>query len=152
MFITSFGEQNITYKCCSNFLIHLSASNFVQAEVNTKPFTTTELKALSCTDLSVEKANAKRELAAAERNITNIQTDTPNKTISKWAGVAGGALSAFGGKSEHAAKAKDMANNLAGSEDTSDENNLKLQQALKNKAQTNIENIETYQKSKKCKI
>ena len=24
MFITSFGEQNITYKCCSNFLIHLS--------------------------------------------------------------------------------------------------------------------------------
>ena len=25
MFITSFGEQNITYKCCSNFLIHLSA-------------------------------------------------------------------------------------------------------------------------------
>ncbi|MEQ1294961.1 phage tail protein, partial [Acinetobacter pittii] len=26
MFITSFGEQNITYKCCSNFLIHLSAT------------------------------------------------------------------------------------------------------------------------------
>ncbi|WP_289345209.1 TIGR00366 family protein [Acinetobacter baumannii] len=25
MFITSFGEQNITYKCCSNFLIHLCA-------------------------------------------------------------------------------------------------------------------------------
>jgi len=25
MFITSFGEQNITYKCCSNFLIHLSS-------------------------------------------------------------------------------------------------------------------------------
>ena len=24
MFITSFGEQNITYSCCSNFLIHLS--------------------------------------------------------------------------------------------------------------------------------
>ena len=118
-------------------MLALTASNFVQAEVNTKPFTTTELKALSCTDLSVEKANAKRELAAAERNITNIQTDTPNKTISKWAGVADGALSAFGGKSEHAAKAKDMANNLAGSEDTSDENNLKLQQALKNKAQTN---------------
>ena len=45
-----------------------------------------------------------------------------------------------------------MENNLAGSEDTSDENNLKLQQALKNKAQNNIENIETYQKSNKCKI
>lgn len=26
MFITSFGEQNITYKCCSNFLIHLYTS------------------------------------------------------------------------------------------------------------------------------
>ncbi len=26
MFITSFGEQNITYKCCSNFLIHLLLS------------------------------------------------------------------------------------------------------------------------------
>ncbi|KAF6705677.1 EAL domain-containing protein [Acinetobacter sp. EKM10A] len=26
MFITSFGEQNITYKCCSNFLIHLYPS------------------------------------------------------------------------------------------------------------------------------
>ena len=28
MFITSFGEQNITYKCCSNFLIHLSRSGY----------------------------------------------------------------------------------------------------------------------------
>ncbi len=27
MFITSFGEQNITYKCCSNFLIHLCHEN-----------------------------------------------------------------------------------------------------------------------------
>ena len=29
MFITSFGEQNITYKCCSNFLIHLFTTNNV---------------------------------------------------------------------------------------------------------------------------
>ena len=28
MFITSFGEQNITYKCCSNFLIHLSITHY----------------------------------------------------------------------------------------------------------------------------
>ncbi|NAR62156.1 hypothetical protein GPS51_16855 [Acinetobacter haemolyticus] len=28
MFITSFGEQNITYKCCSNFLIHLYPYTF----------------------------------------------------------------------------------------------------------------------------
>ncbi|ENV21243.1 hypothetical protein F963_02835 [Acinetobacter bereziniae NIPH 3] len=33
MFITSFGEQNITYKCCSNFLIHL-----YQPEVSFKNF------------------------------------------------------------------------------------------------------------------
>ncbi|MGL2973615.1 S8 family peptidase [Acinetobacter nosocomialis] len=31
MFITSFGEQNITYKCCSNFLIHLSKQQLNQA-------------------------------------------------------------------------------------------------------------------------
>ena len=31
MFITSFGEQNITYKCCSNFLIHLSLARFIFA-------------------------------------------------------------------------------------------------------------------------
>ncbi|WP_436906360.1 hypothetical protein [Acinetobacter johnsonii] len=30
MFITSFGEQNITYKCCSNFLIHLSMKDWCQ--------------------------------------------------------------------------------------------------------------------------
>ena len=36
MFITSFGEQNITYKCCSNFLIHLSLDNLclLPASVN----------------------------------------------------------------------------------------------------------------------
>ena len=28
MFITSFEEQNITYKCCSNFLIHLFSPQF----------------------------------------------------------------------------------------------------------------------------
>ncbi|NAS09353.1 hypothetical protein GPS43_11270 [Acinetobacter haemolyticus] len=30
MFITSFGEQNITYKCCSNFLIHLSKHTIIE--------------------------------------------------------------------------------------------------------------------------
>ena len=33
MFITSFGEQNITYKCCSNFLIHLSTTGCYQFRV-----------------------------------------------------------------------------------------------------------------------
>ncbi|ENU31418.1 hypothetical protein F991_00561 [Acinetobacter sp. CIP-A165] len=38
MFITSFGEQNITYKCCSNFLIHLFArSQKIQTKVSNYP-------------------------------------------------------------------------------------------------------------------
>jgi len=32
MFITSFGEQNITYKCCSNFLIHLFTNKYTCEE------------------------------------------------------------------------------------------------------------------------
>jgi len=35
MFITSFGEQNITYKCCSNFLIHLCLINWGLALIHT---------------------------------------------------------------------------------------------------------------------
>ncbi|MGX9615889.1 hypothetical protein ACWXTD_07350 [Acinetobacter nosocomialis] len=33
MFITSFGEQNITYKCCSNFLIHLCNYHYTSQEL-----------------------------------------------------------------------------------------------------------------------
>lgn len=36
MFITSFGEQNITYKCCSNFLIHLYTLTILAEEVLTE--------------------------------------------------------------------------------------------------------------------
>ncbi|QHI09757.1 hypothetical protein [Acinetobacter haemolyticus] len=36
MFITSFGEQNITYKCCSNFLIHLCTTRDILS-VGNKP-------------------------------------------------------------------------------------------------------------------
>ena len=41
MFITSFGEQNITYKCCSNFLIHLCdiASKRVKELIDTENVT-----------------------------------------------------------------------------------------------------------------
>ena len=35
MFITSFGEQNITYKCCSNFLIHLYGECITKQEWST---------------------------------------------------------------------------------------------------------------------
>ncbi|RLZ07268.1 hypothetical protein EAH57_13675 [Acinetobacter sp. 2JN-4] len=130
----------------------LSFSTFAATEG--KPFSTTELRAMDCPTLSVEQANAKRELAAAEKNIANINANAqaPGKAISKWAGVAGGALAAFGGNSEKTAKASQIANNIAGEDDTSDVNNLSVQEAVKVKAQTNIDNIATYQKSKKCKI
>ncbi len=113
-----------------------------------------ELKAMDCATLSVEQSNAKRELASAEKNIANINANaqSPNKAVSKWAGLASGALTAFGGNSEKTAKASQIASNLAGEEDTSDANNLTLQESIKAKAQANIENIATFQKSKKCKI
>ncbi|WP_109440435.1 hypothetical protein [Acinetobacter haemolyticus] len=130
----------------------LSFSTFAATEG--KPFSTAELKAMDCATLSVEQSNAKRELASAEKNIANINANaqSPNKAVSKWAGLASGALTAFGGNSEKTAKASQIASNLAGEEDTSDANNLTLQESIKAKAQANIENIATFQKSKKCKI
>ncbi len=131
-----------------------SFSTFAANENINKAFSTTELKAMSCADLSVEQANAKRELAEAEKNIVNINTNaqSPSKAVSKWAGLASGAISAFAGNSEKAAKVGQIAHNIAGEEDTSDAANLTLQQAIKTKAQTNIDNMTVYQKSKKCKI
>ncbi|KHF76315.1 hypothetical protein PJ15_3069 [Acinetobacter sp. neg1] len=131
-----------------------SFSAFAASENADKPFSTTELKAMSCADLSVEQANAKRELAEADKNIANINANAqaPGKAVSKWAGLASGALSTFAGNSEKAAKVSQIANNLAGEEDTSDAANLTLQQAIKTKAQTNIDNMTIYQKSKKCKM
>ena len=132
----------------------LSFSAFAADETINKPFSTTELKAMACADLSVEQANAKREIASADKNIANINANSqaPGKSISKWAGIASGALTAFGGNSESAAKASNIASNIAGPEDTSDAGNLTLQQEIKAKAQANIDNIAIYQKSKKCKI
>ncbi|MDQ8850475.1 hypothetical protein RFI41_16500, partial [Acinetobacter nosocomialis] len=44
MFITSFGEQNITYKCCSNFLIHLcNLSNLKDAIIYYRDFKTKKI-------------------------------------------------------------------------------------------------------------
>jgi len=54
MFITSFGEQNITYKCCSNFLIHLSIAYVndhqetiklvEEGKINLEPFITQRIQ------------------------------------------------------------------------------------------------------------
>ncbi|TCH63555.1 hypothetical protein E0409_09175 [Acinetobacter sp. ANC 4862] len=47
MFITSFGEQNITYKCCSNFLIHL----YISLPLNFTKLTIMKISAYSCIKL-----------------------------------------------------------------------------------------------------
>ena len=112
--------------------------------------TTKELKAMDCTSLSVEKANAQHALAEAEKNITAI--NSPGKQVSKWAGVASKALGAFGGNSETAAKAGQVATNIAGLDDSANAGNIKVQEANKNNSQANINNISSFQKSKKCKI
>jgi hypothetical protein len=117
-----------------------------------KKFTTTELKAMDCATLAVEKAEAKRSIDAADSNISAAQVQTPGKTISKWAGIASGALTAFGGNSEKVAKANQVAGDLSGEQNASDANNIPLQQQIKATAQANIDNIGIYQTSKKCKI
>ena len=106
-------------------ILALSTSTFAA------PFSTAELKEMDCATLSVEKANAERALKNAE---------APSGKLKKFAGLAGKTLSSFGGDSEKAAKANNIANNIAGEEGMSAED-----------AQANIENISTYQKSKKCK-
>lgn len=117
-----------------------------------KQHTTSELKAMDCASLAVEKANAKRSLEAADKNIAAAATQTPAKSLSKWAGMASSALSTFGGNSEKAAKMGQVANSVAGESDTSDAANLPLQQQIKSVSQANIDNITVYQGSKKCKI
>ena len=118
----------------------------------TKQHSSAELKAMDCATLAVEKANAKRSLEAADKNITAAATQTPGKSLSKWAGMAGSALSTFGGNSEKATKMGQVANSVAGEKDTSDAGNVQLQQQIKAASQANIDNIGIYQGSKKCKI
>ena len=135
----------------------LSTSVFAETTVSTstsyaKKLSTSELKAMDCATLAVEKSDAKRSLAAAEQNIAAASTQTPGKSLSKWAGMASGALSAFGGNSQKATKASQIAGSFAGEQDSSDASNVQLQQEIKATSQANIDNIGIYQGSKKCKI
>ncbi len=134
--------------------IALSTTVFAESEVKSyaKQLSTSELKAMDCATLAVEKSNAKRSIEAADKNITTASTQTSSKSISKWAGVASGALATFGANSQKATKAGEYANTLAGEQDTSDAGNVQLQQSIKSTSQANIENIGIYQGSKKCKI
>ena len=129
-----------------------ATSTFANTESTIKAFTTSELKAMDCATLAVEKANAKRAIESADKNISAAATQTPAKSLSKWAGMAGGALSTFGGNSEKATKMGQVANTVAGEKDTSDAGNVQLQQQIKTASQANMDNIAIYQSSKKCKI
>ena len=127
------------------------ANSTSETQSLTKQLTTAELKAMDCATLAVEKANAKRSLESADKNIT-AATQTPGKSLSKWAGMAGSALSTFGGNSEKATKMGQVANSVAGEKDTSEAGNVQLQQQIKAASQANFDNIGIYQGSKKCKI
>ena len=129
-----------------------ASTTFAESTVSIQQLSTKELKAMDCATLYVEKANAKRSFEIADKNINAAATQTPAKSLSKWAGMAGGALSSFGGNSEKATKAGQFANTLAGEQDTSDAANVELQQKIKATSQANIDNIAIYQGSKKCKI
>ena len=64
MFITSFGEQNITYKCCSNFLIHL----FTFIICLTLAFFAGKYKARQEIQEDVSRIEAKMEETTAKAN------------------------------------------------------------------------------------
>ena len=129
----------------------LSVSTFAATEATSQKLSTSELKAMDCATLSVEKSNARHSLDAADKNLANInaKAQDPSAKVSKWAGIAGGALSAFG---KGDSKAGQLANSVAGPQDTSDASNPDVQQKLKADSQANLDNIAVYQKSKKCKI
>ncbi|RZG74466.1 hypothetical protein [Acinetobacter sp. WCHAc060025] len=130
--------------------VMLSATTFA-AESTSQKLSTSELKAMDCATLSVEKSNAQQSLEAADKNLANInaKAQDPSAKVSKWAGIASGALSAFG---KGDSKAGQLANSVAGQQDTSDASNPDIQQKLKADSQANLNNIAVYQKSKKCKI
>ncbi|ALH94313.1 hypothetical protein [Acinetobacter equi] len=107
-----------------------------------------ELKAMDCATLSVEKADAKRALESSERNLANINANAPTKTLGKFASAA---LGAFAGKSETMATASSVAAGL-GEDDGTDASNPAIQQKIKENAQANFDNIAVFQKTKKCKV
>ena len=129
-----------------------ASTTFAESTVSIQQLSSKELKAMDCATLAVEKANAKRAVESADKNISTAATQTPAKSLSKWAGMAGGALSTFGGNSEKATKMGQVANTVAGEQDTSDAGNVQLQQQIKTASQANMDNIAIYQSSKKCKI
>jgi hypothetical protein len=121
----------------------LSTSTFAYDKLKSS-----ELKAMDCATLSVEKADAKRALESSERNLANINANAPTKSLGKFASAA---LGAFSGRSETMATASSIAAGL-GEDDGTDASNPSVQQKIKDNAQANFDNIAVFQKTKKCKV
>ncbi|NHC03540.1 hypothetical protein G9F31_07120 [Acinetobacter sp. 187] len=125
------------------------ASNYNQASnMNNGVYSTSYLKTLDCTDLAVERKSFERTLNAAQQSAdqANVQA---NNGISKFAGLAGSALSAFSGQSNTASKMSQIASSFSGKD--SQQTAVSSQQAVE-VAQANLDNIAIYETAKKCKI
>ncbi|WP_347460910.1 hypothetical protein ABEF79_02590 [Acinetobacter sp. ANC 7454] len=89
------------------------ASNYNAAsQKNNSVYSTSYLKTLDCTDLAVEAKSFERTLAAAQaaQEQANAQANNP---VSRFAGLASGALSAFAGQSESVARASKITSALS---------------------------------------
>lgn len=80
MFITSFGEQNITYKCCSNFLIHLSSPVKIGSQVITWGETNSKRKHVAKNQivLTKEQLKGKKYLAVHIYPDETVEITTSN--------------------------------------------------------------------------
>lgn len=118
------------------------------SQQNNSVYSTAYLKGLDCTDLAVEARSFERTLEASQnaQNQANAQANNP---VSKLAGIASGALSAFAGQSQTVARASEITNAFSGN---NNQNNLAASQADADVALANLENIRIYQKAKKCTI
>lgn len=124
------------------------ASQYNQAShMNNGVYSTSYLKTLDCTDLAVERKSFERTLNAAQQSAeqANLQA---NNGISKLAGLAGSALSAFSGQSNTASKMSQIASSFSAKD--SQQTAILSQQAAE-VAQANLENIAIYETAKKCK-
>ena len=125
------------------------ASNFNTAsQQQNSVYSTSYLKTLGCTDLAVEARSFERTLESAQI-AHNQATAQANNPVSKLAGLASGALSAFAGQSESIARASQITSALSGN---NAQNNAASSQVTAETAQANLENIRIYQKAKKCSI
>lgn len=122
------------------------ASNYNPASQNNNSvYSTSYLKTLDCTDLAVESKSFERTLAAAQAAQEQAAVQSNNK-ISKLAGLTTGALSAFAGQSDSAARLSKITGALSGN---TAQTNAPSDEVV-DVALANLENIRIYQKAKKC--